>query len=230
MDDSQLLNKSESKSKIIPPIAVGLFVALILNFILNIYLGWNSDNLDDQSNLIIGLVIQWIIVGILFILIFFWEKKSWDSIGIRKISKTDVFWGFVVLIIGYMSYLITDPLVRSLNLVSQSSEISGFIIIPLGLRIFMVLTAGITEEIIFRGYLIERTNYLTRNLILSAGISYFIFVVYHFPFWGVAGLIQIGVWAIPITVLYVRTRNLTTCILVHILTDAVILVPMLMGQ
>ena len=87
----------------------------------------------------------------------------------------------------------------------------------------MVLTAGITEEIIFRGYLIEKVNILTNHLIFSAILSYIFFIIFHIPFWGVGGAIQISFWAIPITILYAKRRNLTTCIVVHLVYDGAIL-------
>jgi len=93
--------------------------------------------------------------------------------------------------------------------------------------LLMIFTASITEEIMFRGYIIERLNSLTNHLYLAATISYFIFVLYHIPFWGIGGAIQVGIWAIPITILYVHTKNLTSCFIVHILTNATILLPLI---
>jgi membrane protease YdiL (CAAX protease family) len=159
----------------------------------------------------------------------FWEKKSLDSIGIKKITKTDIIWGFVVLIILVLLSFATEPLVKFLNLQSQNIEIAHVLMLPYILRIFLVMTAGITEEIIFRGYLIERINFLTNHLLFSAIISYLAFIIFHIPFWGIGGAIQIAVWAIPITILYVRRRNLTTCIIIHLLYDGAILIPMLYG-
>ncbi len=61
---------------------------------------------------------------------------------------------------------------------------------------------------------------LTNRLGLSALIAYAAFVVLHIPFWGLGGTIQIGVWSIVITILYVKRRNLLACMLMHILNDA----------
>ncbi|MEM4290456.1 MAG: CPBP family intramembrane glutamic endopeptidase, partial [Nitrososphaerota archaeon] len=91
--------------------------------------------------------------------------------------------------------------------------------VPIALRIAVVITAGITEEILFRGYPIERLNSLTGRLGLSALIAYVVFVLPHIPFWGLGGTIQIGVWSI-VTILYIKRRNLPACILMHILNDA----------
>jgi len=209
------------------PFIVALFIVFGVSSFFNLYLGLELDTLKDHLRIVLGLIEQWLVVAVLILLIFYWEHRPLSSIGFKKISKPDIFWGFIVLVIGCTSFLITGPLVSSLNLVSQSSEISGVLSVPLGLRILMVLTAGITEEIIFRGYLIERLNSFTRRLFISAVISFFAFTIFHIPFWGIGATIQVGVWAIPVTILYVRRRNLTICILVHILTNATVLVPLL---
>ena len=225
--DARMRNKK--RISIIIPIALGLFICLPLNFLINMYQGWDPSLLDKPMKLAIGLVLQWIVVIFLLLIIFFWEKKSLNSIGIKKITKMDVIWGFVVLIIQVLSNVVIERLVILLHLVSQSSETVHVLMLPYSLKIFLVLTAGITEEIIFRGYLIERINLLSGRLVFSAIISYFVFVIFHIPFWGFGGAIQMAVWTIPITILYVRRRNLTTCIFVHLLYDGAILVPMLIG-
>ena len=225
--DARMRNKK--RISIIIPIALGLFICLPLNFLINMYQGWDPSLLDKPMKLAIGLVLQWIVVIFLLLIIFFWEKKPLNSIGIKKITKMDVIWGFVVLIIQVLSNVVIERLVILLHLVSQSSETVHVLMLPYSLKIFLVLTAGITEEIIFRGYLIERINLLSGRLVFSAIISYFVFVIFHIPFWGFGGAIQIAVWTIPITILYVRRRNLTTCIFIHLIYDGAILVPMLIG-
>jgi len=225
--DARMRNKK--RISIIIPIALGLFICLPLNFLINMYQGWDPSLLDKPMKLAIGLVLQWIVVIFLLLIIFFWEKKPLNSIGIKKITKMDVIWGFVVLIIQVLSNVVIERLVILLHLVSQSSETVHVLMLPYSLKIFLVLTAGITEEIIFRGYLIERIDLLSGHLVFSAILSYFVFIIFHIPFWGFGGAIQIAVWTIPITILYVRRRNLTTCIFIHLIYDGAILVPMLIG-
>jgi membrane protease YdiL (CAAX protease family) len=96
----------------------------------------------------------------------------------------------------------------------------GFHPSPPSLRVAIVITAGVTEEVLYRGYPIERLFAITGSLGLSASIPYILFVVIHIPVWGVGGSIQIGVWALIVTYLYVKGRNLCSCMLMHILNDA----------
>lgn len=227
------MNDVETKSKnnfnIKYAIIIGLIISIPINFLIGMYLGWDPSIIFNPWVIIRGLVLQWIIVLILILIIFFWEKKSLKSIGLKKFEKKDVFWGFIVLVIQVITLFASEFLVKSLNLVSQSSGTANALLLPISLRIFMVLTAGITEEIIFRGYLIEKVNFLTKHLIFSALLSYFVFIIFHIPFWGIGGAIQIAIWAIPITILYVKRRNLTTCIIVHLVYDGAILLSTFFG-
>lgn len=90
-----------------------------------------------------------------------------------------------------------------------------------GLRTVAVLTSGITEEILYRGYAVERLNLLTGRLVLSAGLAYFMFVALHLAFWGVGGTIQIGLGSLVLYALYLWRRNLPACMLMHVLNNTV---------
>lgn len=141
-------------------------------------------------------------------------------------------WYQETILIGAFSFILTMPLANVLGLDTTSAGISQLAQIPIGLRGGIVLTAGIAEELLFRGYPIERLTTLTGRLGLSAFIAYVVFVLLHIPFWGLGVTIQIGVWRGIVTVLYVKRRNLAACMLMHILNDAYafILLPMVFAR
>lgn len=82
-----------------------------------------------------------------------------------------------------------------------------------------MITAGVTEELLFRGYPIERLSSLTGQMGLGALIAYGAFVALHLPFWGPEGTVQIGVCSLVVTALYIKRRNLPACMLMHLLSD-----------
>ena len=143
----------------------------------------------------------------------------------------DLGWGLAGFILGILVFGLTTPLIKALNLGSTAGGITRLAELPLGLHLPMVFTAGITEEILFRGYPIERLNTLTGSLGLSAALAYVVFVLLHIPFWGLGPGIQIGVWSLLVTGLYVWRRNLPACMLMHILNDAFafLLLPVLLS-
>ncbi|HXF86240.1 MAG TPA: type II CAAX endopeptidase family protein [Anaerolineales bacterium] len=210
----------------------GLFIALGLPFVLDLLLSKRLENVAFSSQAIFSILKDWILVFVLAGIIIFGERQPLASIGIKKMSWRDVLWGILGFMIGALSFVLTAPLVSALGLGTTSGGISQLAQTPILLRIGIVLTAGITEEILFRGYPIERLHALTGRLGLSAGIAYVVFVLLHIPFWGLGGAIQIGIWSLIVTLLYVKRRNLPACMLMHILNDAYafILLPMLFAQ
>ena len=214
------------------PTYVGLFIALGLPFILDLLIGKKPEDLAIPSRVVIAIIEAWVVTVILLALILFWERQSLGSIGMRKMSGRDLLWSIGGFIIGIASFLLTMPIINAFGLESTSSGITQLAQVPVALRIAVVVTAGVTEEILFRGYPIERLSSLTGRLGLGALIAYVTFVLLHIPFWGIGGAIQIGVWSLIITLLYVKRRNLLACMLMHILNDAYafILLPMLLSR
>jgi membrane protease YdiL (CAAX protease family) len=96
---------------------------------------------------------------------------------------------------------------------------------PIWLRAILAARAGFVEEILYRGYPIERLNRLTGRIWPGALISLIIFTVVHLPPLGlgttVGMVLPIGV---ILTGLYVWKRNLTLNITVHFLIDFLVLV------
>jgi membrane protease YdiL (CAAX protease family) len=79
----------------------------------------------------------------------------------------------------------------------------------------LVLTAVITEEIMWRGYPIERLTELTGRLWIGAVVSFLGFLAVHYPDWGLAGAIPQGVFSLVLVGVYVWSRNVVTSMLTH---------------
>jgi membrane protease YdiL (CAAX protease family) len=208
----------------------GLFVALGSPFVLQLLLTRPE---DVTSRLIHTIAQQWAIVAVLLFIVFRWERQSLASIGMRRPSTGDVLWALAAFVLGAFVFIVTAPVVKALNLTTTSEGIARLAQVPIELRIATVFTAAITEEILFRGFPIERLNTLTGGrLVLSAAIAYAVFVALHIPFWGLGGALQIALWSLVVTALYVKRRNLPACILMHGLNDAYafILLPFLFAQ
>jgi len=95
------------------------------------------------------------------------------------------------------------------------------IAMPIWLQLFVALSAGFTEETLFRGYAIERMTELTRNRWLGALIPVFVFGAVHAPFWGIGHAVVAGATGLWLTLIYLRTRNLWTVIIAHALLDGI---------
>lgn len=203
------------------PIVVGL-IFLIGS---DLFRFWVLPSLLQETPLIqrivLELILAWAIALFLIMLVLFWERKPLSSIGIRKLNRKDVLGAIVGFLLGGVIIMGTMPIVERTGLGSTEEGVRYLSQFSVGLRMFMVLTAAVTEEIRYRGYLIERLNMLTNRIGLSTLLSYLLFVALHFYFWGIGGMLQIGLGSIVLYGLYRWRRNLLACILMHTLNNSV---------
>jgi membrane protease YdiL (CAAX protease family) len=92
-------------------------------------------------------------------------------------------------------------------------------------KLAIVGTAVITEEVLWRGYPIERLTELTGSLFIGAVTSFVVFLAIHYPQWGVVGAVPQAVFTFALVGVYVKTRNVVACILTHtVINVAMVLV------
>lgn len=87
--------------------------------------------------------------------------------------------------------------------------------------LFTALTAGAVEELLYRGYAIERLAEVTGSSLLAGGISIVAFGAVHYgEYWGRDQTLQITVSGAVLVGLYLVTRSLPALILIHAIHDA----------
>jgi membrane protease YdiL (CAAX protease family) len=103
-----------------------------------------------------------------------------------------------------------------------------FAAVPFGVRLSLVLTAGICEEAIFRGFLIEQLRDWTGSIGVAAWTSLVLFSLPHAWFYGFTlALLIPALLGGSLIWLYVLRRNLPVCMLMHAMVDgySLLLVP-----
>ncbi len=96
------------------------------------------------------------------------------------------------------------------------------------LAVALVIVVALTEEFIFRGYLIRRLGASTRSLAVAVVLSAAIFALGH-GYQGSAGVITIGVVGLILALIYVWRGSLLAPVVIHLLQDftALVIVPSL---
>lgn len=88
------------------------------------------------------------------------------------------------------------------------------------LILIAILTAGISEKLIFRGYLLERMSELTQKHWVAIVISVIAFVLPHTVSWNLAHVIGVVLpLGVILTGLYLLKRNLLFNMIVHVVID-----------
>jgi membrane protease YdiL (CAAX protease family) len=113
----------------------------------------------------------------------------------------------------------------------QRSAFAALATRPFAQRLFIVLTAAVVEEVLYRGLAIGLGQQLLGSLYGAAAISLVAFTLGHLR-WGLAHLAGVAVAGAALTVLYVGTGSLVACIVVHFIVDAigVLLLPVLLAR
>lgn len=86
-------------------------------------------------------------------------------------------------------------------------------------RLFIVITAAVVEEVLYRGYAIGIGQEVWGSLTIAFVVSLFVFVAAHFTH-GAKALVSILWISLVMSLLFVITTDLFACIFAHFVVDA----------
>lgn len=180
-------------------------------------LAWEMVESDATKLLAAGLLVAFVLVV---------EGRGVGSLTGRRLRPLL----FVVAVAGGLAVMlgqnvVTQPLYDRLGVGGDvEGELADLGSLSLGQRLVVALVAGVTEEVLFRGYPVERLVELTGSPLLAGGVSTLAFGLAHYGFWDRGSTVQITVTGGVLTGIYLVTRSLPVVIAVHALNDAVGLV------
>lgn len=167
--------------------------------------------------------IVWNVVGVTLLLayVFGVERRGLDSIGLVRPSGKDLEWAFSIwgaqMTITFVAQLLWP--------VPQDEGTSTIAALPVAAVVALILSAAVCEEILYRGYLLERCIEFTGRRWVAVVLTAPFFIVPHLVFFGPQWLLHGAVGTIAIYALYLWRRNLVACMLLHLLGNLPILIP-----
>jgi membrane protease YdiL (CAAX protease family) len=189
-----------------------------------------SNALSEQGRTILGLILVWLVAIILLIIVKVGEKRPFSSIGIKSITVKEI---LLAVGIGIVLSLAVPALTWLISLILPSngggieevvSNTSWWLVL------ISILTAGITEEIIFRGYLIERINEISKKNVVAIIVSTIAFVLPHTLSWNMTHVIAVVIpMGFILSLIYLWKRNLVFNMIIHIVIDIPLVVMTLMS-
>jgi membrane protease YdiL (CAAX protease family) len=200
----------------------GLIVAIGLPFLIQFLPGQAHQDITDARQDTVVLVCEWIIAIVILGIVVFWEKLPLGSIGFRAPGWRD----YAAMGVALVGLIVALGAFSALTHSAGTGAPDGSLLaVPLALRIALFLTAGFCEELMFRGYAIERLALFTGKLWIGGVFGVVLFTLGHLPRYGFSGsLVAVAITATALTALYLRTRNFWVCALMHALIDGVGLV------
>jgi membrane protease YdiL (CAAX protease family) len=181
--------------------------------------------LDDPSRLplaLLGQALFWALAAVVLAFVLFWEKKPIRSLWLQQFRWRSVFWGLFLVAAYYLILLPSaDCLRRAAGLPGFAAGMDRLTKFPVWYRTVAVIGAGITEEILFRGFTVTRLAMITGNVWFAGILTLIGFYGLHVPFWGwgfAAGGALSGLGAM---LFFLWRKDLLAMMIFHITTDAI---------
>ncbi len=202
---------------------LGLSLSLAIPVFFTLFISpiFMKPNINEPASTLIGFGVFW---GLAFVMLFFtqtvenqplatigWKPLSWKS-GLAAVGLGVL----LSLLVPVLTLLVSKvfPSSNSGSVTQVASNYSWWILL------LSVITAGVTEEILFRGYPLERLQEITGNKWISGLISMVFFVAVHATGWNLAHIVGVVIpLGIILTGLYFWQRNLLFVMIVHVVID-----------
>lgn len=178
------------------------------------------DQFANLAHMVAYELIIWSWVGLMLLYVGVVERRPLSSIGFRTPGAWDgvlgLLTGVLILVALGLIYYVLFPLLHW----SEQQQISQVAIMPRWLNVLVVVRAAVSEEILFRGYAIERIQQLTGSRSIAGLLSCLVFTLDHIGFWGWHHVFIAGLAGALLTLLYLWRRNLWINMLAHFMVDA----------
>ena len=203
------------------PAIGGLCIAIV--FCLAPLAQWIAPG-KSQPELLAHEAVWWSFALILLLWLRYVEHLPFSSIGLRRpTGKTigfGILAGVVLIAIMIIQFAVIIPMLH-LSPAQSLAEKAAIMRHSLGYRILLVLRATVVEEILFRGYLIEKIRQLTGSVTLAVIVSVAAFTYAHLSGWGLVHLIPVCAGGIVFALLYVWRRDLPCNMIGHFIVDGI---------
>ena len=205
------------------PTTLGLIVALAGPFLVQLVLApmLLRSPIGSTSAVLLSQLMLLLLAGTVVVITRWWERKPWIWLGVRPLS-----WSMALLAgaIGVVLAFAVAALTVAVNQLippSRGGTVESVATLgPAWLLLVGVVTASVTEELLFRAYPIERLTRLTGRRWPGAWLSLVAFVAYHLQGWNLGHVLGV---VLPLgavmTGLYLWRRNLVFMIIAHFLLD-----------
>lgn len=198
----------------------GLLLALALPTALAFFTALTYGTTQIRTLINWGIPVHWANLAAVIAVVILAERQRPASIGLQPLR----WWTLPLGLLAGLFILPVSGLLANALGSSADARFAGFLqSLPLATRVLVVLTAGIFEETLFRGYALERLASLLDNKWWAAAVTIAVFSLAHIPAVGLAHLLPVFIVSVLITLLYLWRRDLVVNIVAHVTIDSVAL-------
>ncbi len=174
----------------------------------------------NQRTLVSSLITFGLAVGVVAVVLL-GEKQPLSTLGLHRQTRRSIIIALSAsIVIAVGGTLISLGLFKLLNLplpTLPTERITGF---PLWLALWIVISSSIAEEVLYRGFVLERLEQVTGSIWTGGLITLSWFTLLHLPLGVTYTLLIVLPTSIMITLLYIWQRDLIATIIVHLVFNA----------
>ncbi len=198
----------------VPPVTAGN-VALALLGLPLVVLG--IDVFDVEVGPVVTIGIYWALALVVVGIAVGAEGLSTTDLGFRRPAWIDLGYVVATAAVILLVYTATDPLVEALGLAVREDTGMAGAGVGAGVLLARAVTVGVVEEILYRGYPIERLFAYADSPLVAGGVTWGVFTLAHAVRWPLGNLLQTALVAAVLTVVYLRRRTLVPVVGAHAL-------------
>lgn len=216
MDESKIMTDSTERRRLIPLAIVGLIFVFGLPELGLAKLIFADTVIGAR----VGREIVWIgFAALVLVWVVKVERLPLASIGLVRPTRGTFGWGLGTALLLLVTMMLSFALIIPALGLKQNMEATASIVkVPLWMLVITPFVAGITEEILYRGYAVERLTFLTGKPWLAGLLAGMAFMLLHLD-WGLAQLIVVGFGTVIFVALYLWRRDLPCVMIAHVLAD-----------
>lgn len=177
---------------------------------------------DSAAVLLIHEAVWWTYAAAILLWLRLGERLPLSSIGLRPPKGKDLLYALVAAAVLFAVFIVHFSIIVPifhLDATRATTERNSILARQFWYRLMLVTRASVVEEILFRGYLIEKVRQLTGSTLWAGVVSVAAFTYAHLSGWGAVHLIPVFAGAVTFAVLYVRRHNLPANMVAHFLVD-----------
>lgn len=154
------------------------------------------------------------------------ERRGLSSIRLVRPTGKDLEWALIL----FGCHMGFTWLARMLWPPPADAGTETIAAMPVLLALALIVSAAVFEEILYRGYPLERLTELTRRRWVAVALTLPLFVAPHLVFFGPEWLLYQGSGTAVLYILFLWRRNLVATMLLHLCINLPILIPTIAGR
>lgn len=164
-----------------------------------------------------GAVVLWGVAGLA---LWLGSRAVGSELLVPPVDGSALGWGLLFGVIGLATFPVQMAVAKLLRRQPAPVEaIEAIAAVPLPGRIFLLLTAGLIEEVLFRAVPIVLLHDLTGSLTFAVVVPLLVFVLLHRSSWGPLHLLFVALAGSVLTAAYL-IGGLWAAVLAHLIIDA----------